>query len=36
MPEGANVEIAHRLTEQEHDQHDGTARKRLAPVRRVR
>ena len=24
MPEGANVEIAHKLTEHEHDQHDGT------------
>ena len=24
MPEGANVEIAHKLTEQEHDQHNGT------------
>ena len=24
MPEGANVEIAHRLTEQEHHQHDDT------------
>jgi hypothetical protein len=26
MPEGSNIELAHKLTEQEHDGHDGQAR----------